>query len=311
MSTRNPDFNNEQVLGYDPKWGGLQGTETIADMHAVAHGEEPSFIDPKFGQLDTSGLPTVNKLREAIENPDDALMEEALTEAARHSSDPDFKVKALADVADRKQGREAEAFVKAHPDYEPTDSNYEALTAYIKDNDLPFTAENLAKAYDELLAAGELELPEGTAKILTDAELLTIARAAQAGKVADAIGMYLHFALPDVPVRKLDEIVGDPAYLDLCNAAVYFVFVHIQTDYADTDENRDWFNQYIGSRPVTVELLQHAWKERKREIVLAPSFQESQPTPENVRASFEAMDSQELEDTFHAVANERARQFGR
>jgi len=294
------------VLGYDPRFGGLQGVDVVDVQKPVPDDGADPFLDNRFAPLDTGGLAQGNALRATLENP----TAEDLAEAAQYSTDPEFKQKVEAELADIQNEKEAVAFKKAHPEYEPTDRNYQALLAYLRDNELLFTAESLDEAYKALLAVGKLDVPEGTAKTLTDANLLTVARLAQSGKVADALGAYLHFALPHLSSEELMLVPTDPAYLELCNEAVYYVFVNSQADYVDSEENRAYLNEYLNGRPASLTLLQAGWKTCVRDSLLrAADPPEQVPTPESIRQSIENLSNEDLEDTLQAALRERARQI--
>lgn len=299
-------LQNEIALGYDPRFSrGLQGFENLEDAGKSTEDDIDPFLDPKFAPLtaaDTSGV----RLREFLKNP----TANDLVEAAAKSGDPEFRAKVSEELEDTRMAEEGTAFAKAHPEYLPSDANNDRLTRALKMAGLPFTCENLEAAYRVLLAERELEVPKGGVKPLSEGELLSVARLAQSGRVADAIGSYLHYALPDLNARELAKVANDPAYLDLCNDAVYAVFVNSTPDYIDRLDSHEYLERFVNGRPYTLALLAAAWVARKNEVSLQmPALpSEMQPTPENIAASFEDMSAEEVESTLDATLREHARQ---
>jgi hypothetical protein len=48
--------------------------------------------------------------------------------------------------------------------------------------------------------------------------------------------------------------------LAACNDACYAVFEDTQLDYSPTPERQEYLMRYAGSRPLTLPLLQQAWR---------------------------------------------------
>jgi hypothetical protein len=81
---------------------------------------------------------------------------------------------------------------------------------------------------------------------------------AQAGRADEAVGEFLRCSLDgDEPTM---ELVNDPSYRNLCNDAVLNVFENAQLDYVATPERQRFFLRYAGNRPLTLALLQQAWR---------------------------------------------------
>jgi hypothetical protein len=55
-------------------------------------------------------------------------------------------------------------------------------------------------------------------------------------------------------------MLNDPAYLQACNDAVYSVFTDTQLDYSPTPEREAYISRYAGTRPLTLALLEQAWR---------------------------------------------------
>ena len=88
------------------------------------------------------------------------------------------------------------------------------------------------------------------------------------------IGEYLRCALDgDEPGM---DLINDPKYRPLCDDAVYSVFQHVQLDFVETGSRKAYITRFVGNRPMTIPLLQQAWKscqenERRRERVASCS----------------------------------------
>jgi hypothetical protein len=149
--------------------------------------ETAAFLDPQFGQLDlssypelakpatetfetedkhglnrvdTSGLGTVNRLKELLSNPDRA----ALSELARDN--PEI----AAHLQEERATEIARQFVAANPRYLQTDRNFERIVSYLLHKHLGQTLriyEDADEASLTLLAAGVWTVPGLTAAFKT------------------------------------------------------------------------------------------------------------------------------------------------
>ena len=108
-------------------------------------------------------LTSADKLRLATEITDPDKVVDAVTEIVTHAQGgvkPQDSIKNLSDVGkgqtDEYYRAEAEAFIKANPDYYPVQQNRDKLFAALKDNNYDLTRNNLALVYQTLSDLGEL-----------------------------------------------------------------------------------------------------------------------------------------------------------
>jgi hypothetical protein len=268
----------------------------LSAFPALAPSPVPDKHDDHFARdwRDTPLTASANALRAFVSDPD----AEALDRAGSETGNADFR----AEVRDRRGETTATAFKRANPAYIPTRRNYETIATTLAFNALPtseqsgttdeivtalidggfWTVPNLTACYHALTAEGLLDVPAGSTRNLSSAERLQVSRAAQAGQIDQAIGMYLKFALdgedPDM------SMVNDPAYIDVCNDAVYAVFEDTQLDFEPTPERQQYLMRYAGSRPLTLPLLQQAWRScqaneqrHERSELLSPLREQDQP----------------------------------
>ncbi|HXX18701.1 MAG TPA: hypothetical protein VEJ46_04815 [Candidatus Acidoferrum sp.] len=94
---------------------------------------------------------------------------------------------------------------------------------------------------------------------LTEAEKLEVIRYSQLGMTQEAIGRYVYFAINKREIDSAFEILDDPRYRPLCDAAVWFVWTHAKNDYAPTPEREEFIKRFVAERPLTLALLDSAW----------------------------------------------------
>jgi hypothetical protein len=128
-------------------------------------------------------------------------------------------------------------------------------------------------------------------RALSKDQELYVARLAGMGKREEAVMNFLAYSVPDF---HGSDISTDPKYAEVCNQCAWFVFVHGTPQFQDSDEAREFMTAYIGSRPVTVELLQYAFaaylehqKKQERGLIFDQidnhaDTTESEPTYENL-----------------------------
>jgi hypothetical protein len=304
--------------------------------------QESAWIDDgTFGQLDLSAFPALqppppaethdnrfardwrdtalsasaSELRKFIANPDT----ESLQRVGDELGHEDFRD----EVRQRRGETVAEQFKKKRPDYLQTDRNYEAIVTTLSFNCLSsyqqegtveeqvkdlidgqfWTVGNLVATYDALDAAGLLEIPAGTARRLTSSERLKVVRLAQDGQLDAAIGEYLRGAL-DGEEPTID-LITDPAYVNVCNEAVLYVFEVGETSYMPTPERREFLLRYAAGRPLHPPLLQQAWAacqaneiKHERGQVLG-QFQRHETEPPTVK-EIDALDDDQVDELFHS-----------
>lgn len=269
---------------------------SAAEQRRIIEQESAWIDDGSFGRLDLSAFPALqpppppeqhddrfakdwrdtglsrdaSALRQFVSDPD----ADALERAGRETGDPNFRE----EVRDRKGELIAQQFKRACPDYIPTQHNFDLMTGTLAFNALSaaqqdcdtedqvaalidgefWTVPNLIACYNALTREGLLDVPAGTARNLSERERLRVARLAQAGRADDAIGEYLRCALDGE--EPTIEMVQDPAYRTVCNDAVLTVFEEITLDYVPTPERQRYLLRHCGNRPLTLALLQQAWR---------------------------------------------------
>ena len=135
---------------------------------------------------------------------------------------------------------------------------------------------------------------------------------AQAGRIEEAIGEYLRCAL-DGDEPSLD-LVSDPKYKNLCDDAVFSVWEETQLDFVPTGSRKAFLFRFAGNRPLTIPLLQEAWKnlkahERRHERgELLNSIEQRQQTPPTP-AEIDELKDDEVERLYHQSLKAYAEQF--
>jgi hypothetical protein len=248
-------------------------TLTPDQQRAIIARESAWIEDGQFAPLDLSGFPSLNELPPEKGRDDDrfskAYGDTALSRSAtalrQFVLDPDAETLEQVgeeigyqgfrdEVRQRKGESVVQRFKAACPGYLPTDANYQAMVETLGFNalspadqegtvdeqvaaliDLKFwTVGNLVSTFNALTAEGLLEVPMGTARQLSAAERLRVTRLAQAGRVDEAIGAYMRAALDDEEPGM--ELVNDPAYREVCDDAVRYVFAAVTNDYVPSAE---------------------------------------------------------------------------
>jgi hypothetical protein len=299
----------------------------------------PSPVPDKHGDhfardwRDTPLTASANALRQFVSDPDSESLERVGNEIGNEG----FRD----EVRQRKGESVAEAFKRANPAYIPTARNYETIATTLAFNALPaseqngttdeivaalidggfWTVANLAACYRALNDEGLLDVPAGSTRNLSSAERLQVSRLAQAGRIDQGIGMYLKFALdgedPDM------SMVNDLAYIGVCNDAVYAVFEDTQLDFEPTPERQQYLMRYAGSRPLTLPLLQQAWRScqaneqrPERSELLAPYQRPEDTPPPPSPKEMEALSDDQVSDDqvdrlYHDSLREYAASFRR
>jgi hypothetical protein len=279
--------------------------------------------DDRFAKNWTdSGLNrSASDLRAFVEDPDT----EALTQVGTDTGDPGY----LREVRERKGETVAQQFKRACPGYLPTSANLDAMVGTMSYNHLPssqqggdiedqidalvaagaWTVAHLTGCYQALNREGLLQVPAGTARQLSSGEILDVSRVAQNGKQFEAIDRFLEYSLPDEDPGV--EILTDPAYRDLLDTAVLYVWELAQEDYSPTAERREFIQNFAAGRPLTLTLVGSAWaacqeKEKTYErSSLLTSIQEPQQ-PERP-ANLDALSDEAVDDLYHRSLQAYAR----
>lgn len=328
-------------------------TMTPEQQRAIIE-KETEWIDRSFSQLDLSAFPALNELPAESPHDDrfartygDTALRRSAADLKKFVSDPDAEAleqvgtetgnpNFLADVRDQKAERVVLEFKRRNPAYLPTPDNYDAMlkTLAYNSNLSPaeqhgdagdvadllmargyWTVENLQRVFDALMAEGLLDTPAGEPRPLSERERLRVVRLGQSGQLDAAIGEFLRCSLDgDEPTL---ELLQDPRYKSLCDDAVFFVFSETQLDFVETASRKAYLLRYAGSRPLTIPLLQQAWKscqenERRRErgAIVDQMVRPKEPQPVTPNQLDELSDH-DVEDLLHSSLREYAQQFRR
>jgi hypothetical protein len=164
----------------------------------------------------------------------------------------------------------------------------------------------------QIQAARYLDRNRVNIRALSKEEELYVARLAGMGKREDAVMNFLAYSVPDFHGT---DISTDPKYAEVCNQCAWFVFLHGTPQFQDSNEAREFMTAYIGSRPVTVELLQYAFaayqehqKKQERGLIFDQienheNTSESEPTYENL----DALSDEEISRLRQQTLRERAK----
>jgi hypothetical protein len=211
----------------------------------------------------------------------------------------------LADLADR-SGREVAAtfvasandaaieavnreFTLAKPNYYLCEENFDAIVdclsrrylGYGSDSedaaqamnelfiDGHWTANNLLAAYEELNAAGLLEVAPGQAKPINadDRQALSIAAAAITTErdLDRVLNGYLQFSLGESAPRNWKKVVGKVQYAAVLFDAVLFAWSQKRADYEPSEGAELYIRKYLAGRFPTFPLLDAAWSKCLKE----------------------------------------------
>jgi hypothetical protein len=159
-----------------------------------------------------------------------------------------------------------------------------------------------------------LEVPMGSTRNLSSAERLRVTRLAQSGRVDAAIGEYLKCALDGEEPGM--ELLDDPVYREVCDDAVWYVFADITNDYVPTPEREAYIQRHCAGRPITLALLQSAWKacqvneQRHQRGELLDQYQRPQDAP-TTPANLDALSDDAVDDLYHRSLRAYADSFRR
>jgi hypothetical protein len=100
-------------------------------------------------------------------------------------------------------------------------------------------------------------------------------------------------------------MIHDPVYRAVCDDAVLTVFEDITLDYVPTPERQRYLVRYAAGRPLTLALLQQAWRacqshETKHERgELLSAYQKPQETQPPSAGEIDAMDDAAVNRLYH------------
>jgi len=188
---------------------------------------------------------------------------------------------------------EAEAinleFVAQTPDYFKSDSNRALLVDYLGEQYLGYgttdkededdistrllaeghwTVPNLQAAWEEIKASGDAELPEGTARPLSDDDQAALsimaATISDASSLDRALTAYVRMTFSDDSLTW-QECIQNKAYANVLFDAVFFCWSHKRADYRPSEGAYEYLKDYLGGRFPTFDLFNAGWEECKRE----------------------------------------------
>jgi hypothetical protein len=213
-----------------------------------------------LSNVDVSGLPSTNLLKQFLSDPDT----ETLEQIAKETGDPELVER----VRDNREDIEARAFISKHSDYYSSESNYDAIREYLDTRDLPFVRDNLATAFKTLSRAGHLEVNPDTPRPLNERDNRAIALQAASGDVEGAVGRYLQLRLPEqasqmwmycTSLEEALDTIAAPEHKRLVEEAVWFCWGHGRANYSPTRARRQFLQEYVAGRIPTARLLDEAW----------------------------------------------------
>jgi hypothetical protein len=147
-------------------------------------------------------------------------------------------------------------FRKATPDFKKSRQNERELIKFLCDKHLDgrdygdsdraalellragaWSLESLQEAFQKCSAAGQLDMPEGRARELTQSERLGVIALLQAAGPGAAIERYVGLSMAVLPefMSPHDVVIWRAEHPDVNNNAVAFVFKHSRPDVSDGD----------------------------------------------------------------------------
>jgi hypothetical protein len=301
QATRTRIAAEESKRFLDDNFGSLDLSGSPDLLHPVSE-QFQAEDEHGFNRIDTSGLPTQNQLRTFVQNP----TIDVLNDIAAETKNPTL----VEEVIDRREEAEALAFIRANPDYDAEDGNYELIRDYISKHDLEWSAPNLTRAYKSLVRAGEIT-PIGGRHNLRESEKLTVISMAKSGQIDDAVAQYLDFVFPAADERWIDgrEFLSDPTTLDARNQAVRFVWFHsrpVETSEAWEQFQRKWFKL----RPmITLNDLDAAWAafEKQGAVIERDRMLYGQPDTAPTPSEIDQLDDGAVDRLYHSTLRHYAK----
>jgi hypothetical protein len=127
------------------------------------------------------------------------------------------------------------------------------VDAYLDSHGLPMTAQNLDRAYRDLLQAGKLRVSPNEPRIVPEAEKIRLARMAANGDPQTALAGYLEQRLPLTIANRItnapdysvvEDIINRPENQPLLREATIEVWFWSNPHTPPTPELRQWFTDY-------------------------------------------------------------------
>jgi hypothetical protein len=105
---------------------------------------------------------------------------------------------------------------------------------------------------------------ETSVRALTEAQLLEVSRIASTGNRPAAINRYLTYCIPEALADKYEterQLISDTTLRPLMDEICEFVWLNSRLDATDSVEWQQFKASFIGSRPYSGALLDHAWQD--------------------------------------------------
>jgi hypothetical protein len=283
MSARKNSVQIGPALGYDERFGqlDLSGCPSVQRMPA-----DTSFIDDRFGQLDTSGCGTGSRaLKEFLQQQ----LEPAVPESTVHVCGHPFRVF-------MRNGK-----WMAHATIEGERHRYSGPTR------------------DDVLATAMHAVNEAHPQFreLSDDEALHVARLAQSGDEPSAFGQYFlsrvgpRVATMDDPMR---ELLSNAKYRALCDEAAFFIWAARNDNYTPDAEFEQMVSRVAESKPLNGRLLGSLWiryldERQNQNTSTNPGVKEPDtPSPAEIQNAIDGASDSEIEKMLFETKKEYARE---
>jgi hypothetical protein len=256
--------------------------------------------DPNMGGLDLSGCPSLQSL------PSEDWLDDRFTQLDRTGQG---------------QGNDLKEFIA-----QQTAEHTPPTTVYSNGSEFNVSYKNgtwhahgeghrySAPDRDELLSKlGQATKREVLYRELNEQEQLEIVRYIQGNDIQAALGQYLFMATNRKEFASPFQILDDPRYRPLTDRAALFVWQHARIDYSPTPEREDFINNYAAGRPLSLPLLDAAWRacleaERRGALHYRLLSDEQEVDPREVQESLEEASDAEIEKMMKATKREFARE---
>jgi hypothetical protein len=177
-------------------------------------------------------------------------------------------------------------FINSTPEYVASDENFEAMVEklYFMHSQIAltrldtqqavvelhllglWTLENLQAAFEQLVQAGALEMPEGYLRELTAQQHHECELLAATNRLDEAIGAYLRFRIGEdicdcMTRNEIKDVLTNPAYRDLRFEAAVWGFTQVQPDAVVDDAFIEFAKPYLKGRYPQASLLKTIYQQ--------------------------------------------------
>jgi hypothetical protein len=219
-------------------------------------------------------------------------------------------------------------FIESHPGYFVCEANSDRLSSWLESQNLPMTAENLGRAYDNLQAAGALAVSPHVFRVVPESERIRLARMAANGDPQTALSAWLSLRVPSTVAAQMsnaedywavERLLSDPALQQIYAEGLTETWFWSHPNVRPSSELRDWFKSYTKDMVVfNWKTLDASWIQffdhretqneiQKRNALLGLRGEPETPeTPEEVAAGLEDLSDSEISRLMRGVTRERA-----